>query len=234
MKQINVELLIEPNIDPRALVGGLARLTQLKEKFSLTSIARGEAIINSIKVMGHTSLLEPLVFGVVVHNATRVFLSQIRTHRHASFMSQSQQYQDQDNFPFAVLPELEDNPDLLAKYTAFMCNAEDLYRDLKGAGISKDQARYVLPGAARNDLFIFANAREWIEKIFPQRLCRRNTFETRYVISLILKLFLRKYDYLFNSVGPACITEGACDQGKMACGKPFIDLEDMLNENSTH
>lgn len=233
MNNITVTLVIEPSVSPKAIVGGLASLTQFRKEFSLAGEERGERIINAITTMGHTSLLEPLRFAVVIHGASRVFLAQITRHRQCTFVSQSQQYQDQTGFPFVTIPELHSNPEMLEKYRAFMVLADSLYCELAEAGIPKDQARYVIPGAACNDLYIDANAREWIEVIFPQRLCRRNTLETRYIMADTLNLFFQKgYDYLFKHTGPACITIGKCDQGKMACGRPFKSFEELLNKET--
>ena len=231
MNKIKVELVLEPSSDPRELIGGLARLTQFKSEFKLVNKDRGEKVLKAIKAMGHTSLLEPVRFGFVISNASRVFLAQITRHRQATYVSQSQQYQDHSNFPFVVIPDLEKDKVLEGRYYDLMQQADELYRDLKAAGIPQDQARYVIPGAARNDLFIETNARELIEVIFPQRSCRRNTLETRVVIAKMYNaLFEKGYDYLFDGVGPACLTVGVCDQGNMACGKPFTSKEELQLE----
>ena len=233
MRSIRVELILEPPIDPRAIVGGLAKLTQVRSSFTLTDMDKGEKLIDTLTVLGHTSLLEPLQFAVVIHGASRIFLSQITRHRQASYVSQSQQYQDQSCFPYVILPELEhDNDDLAIAYHEFMTASERLYRLMKASGIPQDQARYVVPGAARNDLFIDANAREWIEVIFPQRLCRRNTHETQLVMSKVLALFEVNYAYLFKYAGPPCLTSGECDQGSRGCGKPFTTFDELLEKGS--
>jgi len=195
----------------------------------LADIAKGEVLIDSLATMGHTGLLEPLRFAVIIHGASRIFLTQITRHRQASYVSQSQQYQDQTCFPYVILPELEQGNDELAiAYHEFMTASERLYRLMKASGIPRDQARYVVPGAARNDLFIDANAREWIEVIFPQRLCKRNTYETQLVTRKVLELFCVNYEYLFKHAGPPCLNSGECDQGKMSCKKPFRTFSELI------
>lgn len=230
MKSIRVELVIAPSVDPRAMVGGLARLTQVRDRFRLADQEKGKKLIENLSAMGHTSLLEPLQFGVIIHGASRIFLAQITRHRQVSYVSQSQQYQDQTCFPYLVIPELDNDDEVSIAYHEFMTTSERLYRLLKAKGISRDQARYVIPGAARNDLFVDANARQWLEVIFPQRICRRNTLETRHVMALILQTFLdHGYEYLFKTTGPACLTTGKCDQGNMACNNPYKTFDEMLN-----
>lgn len=228
MDKITVDLVIEPTIDPRALVGGLARLTQFKESFQLDGTERGARILNSITTMGHTSLLEPVRFGFIIGGASRVLLAQITRHRLCTFVSQSQQYQLHIDFPYVTIPDLRGS--IAKRYHELMATAAELYEDMVNEGIDQDQARYVIPNAARNDLFLETNARELISAIFPQRLCRRNTLEVRYTVGLMLKAVNEKYPYLVEGCGPACITAGRCDQGKMSCGKPFDSFEEMLNE----
>jgi thymidylate synthase (FAD) len=226
MYQIQVSLVNRPSQNPIAVIGGLAKLTQYKKAFEPTSHETGLKILKAITSMGHTSLLESADFGVIIQGASRVFLAQITRHRMCSFTSQSQQYQDHDDFPYLV-------PDGLSKieledYHMLMFKINDIYKFLKST-IGRDQARYVLPGSARNDLYMKTNAREWIGTIFPQRLCKRNTLETLYIMKMTLKLFCDEgYKELFQLTGPACVTKGKCDQGSMACGKPYTNWEDML------
>lgn len=223
MYQVSVKLLVEQNQDPVCLIGGLARLTQIKEPFTMTTRERGLKILEAIQTMGHTSLLEHVSFGMVITGASRVFLAQITRHRVASYMSQSQQYQDHDDFPYVTPASLVGD----SAYTSFMHTANEVYKSLK-AIVGKDDARYVLPGAARNDLFITMNARELAHAVFPQRLCKRNTPEPLHVVKLMLKALVDSgYGELFKGCGPACVSHGKCDQGKMACGKPYRAWEEL-------
>lgn len=232
MKNITVELVQKPAMDPRKLVGGLATLTQVKKAFAESSEAFGARVIKNIIAMKHGSLLEPIHFSFVISGASRVFLSQITRHRHAMFMSGSQQYQDHSDFPYLTPPEIDSLPqshDLAQRYHDLMADAAHLYEDLKAFGVAQDQARYVIPGAARNELFVDACARELVEAIFPQRSCRRNTLETRVILGKMLDVLLEAgFGCIFNHVGPACLTAGTCDQDKMCCGKPVTDLADLL------
>lgn len=229
MKNIQVELIVEPNIEPVTLVGGLAKLTQLRLKFEPTTYERGLSILDSLMAYGHTSLLEAVDFGVIVSGASRVLLSQLTRHRLASFVSQSQQYQDQDNFPYVVPEAIASNAEAKLLFDKVMTTLNEHYMMLKAMGIHKDDARYLLPGATCNDLFIKANAREWLLSFFKLRLCKRNTPEVLYVMRAILTLFIeRGYKPVFKYAGPSCVTCGVCDQGKMACNKPYQSWEELL------
>ena len=228
MDKLTVDLVIQPQVDPRALVGGLARLTQVKKSFNLMGTERGTKILNSLKTMGHTSLLEPVRFGFILGGASRVALAQLTRHRLCTFVSQSQQYQTHFDFPYVTIPGLEG--EIETRYHRLMREAADLYEDMVKNGIDKDQARYVIPNAARNDLFLETNARELISVIFPQRTCKRNTLEVRTLIVMVMQTLIDAgYEYLIKGAGPACVTTGHCDQGSMTCGKPFTSWEDLLH-----
>lgn len=230
MNSLKAELLIQPIVNPKALVSGLARITHVLEECAASKERRGRKSVQALAALGHASLLEPLRFAVVVHGASRVFLAQITRHRHSTFISQSQQYQDDSGFPGITIPGLEDHPDLLEDYVGFMKTADALYAKLKEVGIPQDSSPYIVPGRAPSELFIDANAREWVETIFPQRICRRNTIETRQVMSIILNVFVDNgYWSLFKQTGPACLTAGKCDQGVNACGRPFTYFEELLD-----
>lgn len=230
MYKITVKLVTEPSVDPITLIGGLARLTQIKEEFEPTSRERGLKILDFITQAGHTSLLEHAYFGFVIHGASRVFLAQITRHRVASYMSQSQQYQDHENFPYVTPESILGNKVAERAYSELMQFINETYILLKTQGIDKDDARYVLPGAARNDLFITMNARELIMAAFPQRLCKRNTPEPLYAMKKVLKCLVDAgYRDLFQYAGPTCVIHGRCNEGRMACGNPYKNWEELIN-----
>ena len=55
--------------------------------------------------------------------------------------------------------------------------------------------------------------------MISQRVCRRNTDETRYVMLRIWEQLYELAPDLFTC-GPFCMF-GACQEGKMCCGKPL-------------
>lgn len=234
MYKISVKLIVPPSVDPVTLIGGLARLTQVKEEFEPSSKERGMKILDFIAQAGHTSLLEHVHFGVVIHGASRVFLAQITRHRIASYMSQSQQYQDHDDFPYLTPTVLQEevNADLRVDYDWLMEQLNEFYIRAKER-IGKDDARYILPGAARNDLFVTMNARELILSAFPQRLCKRNTPETVHIMKRWLKALVDAgYGDLFKYAGPTCVIHGCCNEGRMSCKNPYKNWEELIDVDS--
>ena len=229
MKNIKVELVVASNVEPISFIGGLARLTQCKDDFKSVNFERGKKVLDSLMQYGHTSLLEAIDLGIVISGASRVTLAQLTRHRLSSFVSQSQQYQDQTGSPFVVPESVSNNAEALELYEQGIRAQDELYNKLKALGIDKDDARYVLPNALRNDLFIKTNVREWIQSILKLRLCKRNTSEVCLIARKILTLFVAHgYGPLFKYAGPTCVTCGMCDQGKMACGEPYGSWEELL------
>jgi thymidylate synthase (FAD) len=211
------------------MIGGLAALTQHKKVFKPTSHEIGLKIMKALVEMGHTSLLECADFHFIFESTSRIFLSQITRHRISSFTSGSQQYQDHDNFPFIIPDSIANDPSSLAIYESMMQSINGAYMLLKENGIPKDDARYVLPGAAANHLYAKFNLREIVCAVMPQRICRRNTPESQINIQKMCQAMIAAgFEDCIRFGGCACITEGTCDQGKMCCGKPFKSWEEMV------
>jgi thymidylate synthase (FAD) len=228
MKNITVKLISKPEFSVPGMIGGMANLTQFKKEFNETTHEKGLKILKSLTTMGHTSLLECADFAFIISGASRVFLAQITRHRHSSFTSQSQQYQDHDNFPYMIPESIANSPTALTEYKNIMVEVNDSYIRLKSI-VGKDDARYVLPGGAKNDLYMKINLRELVTVIMPQRLCRRNTPETRLILGLMIKAMLDAgFEDCVRFGGCACVTEGKCDQGKFCCGMPFKNWEEMV------
>ena len=61
--------------------------------------------------------------------------------------------------------------------------------------------------------------------MISQRVCKRNTTETQYVMLKIWEALYNINPILFNqtTTGPFCM-KGICREGKMSCGKPINNL----------
>ncbi len=234
MKNSQVLLITKPDFDVPAVIGGLASLTQHKKAFKPTSHEAGLKIMRALIDMGHTSLLECADFGFIFESTSRVFLSQITRHRVASYTSGSQQYQDHDNFPYVIPESIENHEQASGVYKLLMEKINETYTLLKHY-VGKDDARYVLPGAASNHLYAKFNLREIVCIIMPQRACRRNTPESLQNIRGMLQAIDQAgFGECIKMGGCACVTEGKCDQGKMCCGKPYKSWADMVYGENDH
>ena len=91
------------------------------------------------------------------------------------------------------------------------------YEELVKAGVDNDSAGYCAPQGMRNILLISATPYQW-KHMIRQRVCRRNTKETRYVMLKIWEQLISQNGELFSDCGPFCMN-GGCEEGKMTCGK---------------
>lgn len=227
MNKIEV-MVLNPNAVKEAedMTVFAARLTQRGQKISCLNdlVSLYCKPYNSGTLKGLTELPHPTIqkFGLInvaVVGASRRFLAQITRHQNeVKFMSASLQYSDYSNAAQFVIPyNLLDSPE--RDSYLLKCESElREYEHLIERGIDNDTAGYIMPQSLRNVLLISATPFQW-RYMISQRICRRNTPETRYVM-------LRIWDKLF-SYSPAlfdCKTfcmEGECKEGKMACGNPI-------------
>ena len=233
MNQIKVYTINTPDlslIDMAAIIGVTFIRKPLDEIMRGMTKERAKKIISNVVWMDHMSALEHMQYTFVVEGASRVFLAQVTRHRMASYTSGSQQYQLHGDFDY-LLPEGFESWETSAQvnYRLVMDSCNEIYKHLLEAGVNRDDARYVLPGACRvNSLVISMNVRE-LFSFFKQRICKRNTAETMLISRRMLSIVYRDYPDLFKLCGPACVTCDKCDQGSKTCGKPYMDFEEMLH-----
>jgi thymidylate synthase (FAD) len=101
------------------------------------------------------------------------------------------------------------------------------------AATNNDPAGYVAPQGLRNILIISATPFQ-IKHMISQRICRRNTTETRYVLLKIWEALYELSPNMFSikTSGADCM-KGGCKEGKMCCGKviPRIEPADILKQD---
>ena len=107
----------------------------------------------------------------------------------------------------------------------------DCYEKLCAEGIGHDAAGYATPQGLRNVLMISATPHQW-KHIIGQRVCRRNTDETRIVLLKIWQELYALSPALFapGLTGPFCQRD-KCLEGKMTCGRKIdadMTPEDLL------
>lgn len=228
MERIEVKVL-NPDalLDAEKTMVCAARLTQKGHKIkSMADLdALFEAPYSRSTVEAMTGLPHPTIqkFGIIniaVVGASRRFLAQITRHQDCKFMSASLQYSDySDEADFVVPYNLMKNTVLKNAYLAECAEAMKMYKALCNMGIDHDEAGYAAPQGLRNVLIISATPYQW-KHMISQRVCRRNTLETRYVMLRCWEALLKLDPELFADAGPFC-TEGACLEGKMSCRNPL-------------
>lgn len=205
-----------------------ARLTQRGQKIKnmndfldLYNTPFSQGTVRAMSKLPHPTIQKFGAINVVIIGASRRFLAQITRHQNeVKFMSASLQYSDySDEADYVVPYELLDT---LGQFEYLSSCAESMrhYKTLVDNYGDNDAAGYAAPQGLRNILIISATPYQW-KHMINQRICRRNTSETRYVMLLIWKALHKVSPILFSgeAVGPFC-SHGPCKEGKMSCGKP--------------
>ncbi len=172
----------------------------------------------------HPTIQKFGVINVVIVGASRRFLAQITRHQNeVKFMSASLQYSDYSEAADFVIPYdlLSKQPLLKTMYLQSCKDAMDNYKAAIQLGVDNDSAGYMTPQGLRNVLIISATPYQW-KHMIGQRICRRNTAETRYVMLKIWEELYKRSPVVFSSTttGPFCM-RGGCKEGKMSCGNPL-------------
>jgi thymidylate synthase (FAD) len=226
MKRIEVSLLDPKEINSAEKMTVLAaRLTQRGEKISnLEDFKEWQEkeytpeLVDALSDLPHATIRQFGMINVIVVGASRRFLAQITRRRvGVTFMSASLQYSDYSErvtmydfvVPYGIIKRGEQH-----KYLIDCVAAMEEYKDLIKSGVDNDSAGYLAPQSLRNVLLISATPQAWIEMI-QQRVCRRNTDETRFVMLKIWQELIQ-HSAMFNTCAPKC-----CIERGMSCGKPL-------------
>lgn len=218
---MNVDLLqYTPN--PELAVALAARLcyssagiADLREKLSASDI---EKFLDRIMSLGHHSVLEHASFTFGIDGISRVTSHQLVRHRIASFSQQSQRYVSlKDRLQAVTPPTIAKNAAMQQRFEQAMSDLQNIYNEMVDAGIPAEDARYILPNAAKTNIIVTMNARE-LRHFFELRCCERAQWEIREMTVEMLKLAKQAAPVIFRDAGPGCVT-GSCPEGTLTCGK---------------
>lgn len=224
MNKITVTLLNPESINDAAKMAGFcARLTQrghqIKDSdtmYKLYQKSVSKDLIKNLTELPHPTLQKFGTINICVTGASRRFLAQITRHQNeVKFMSASLQYSD-----------YSDNGDFVVPYNIlgtsmekkFIADCQAMMREYKNftEKYDNDSAGYLAPQSLRNVLVISATPYQW-KHMIRQRICRRNTDETRYVMLKCWEIISINDKYgLFDDCFPYC-----CKEGKFSCKNPF-------------
>jgi thymidylate synthase (FAD) len=161
------------------------------EMLSNTSSEALRAALPDIEV-SDSELLRHMSFTFAVESISRVCSHQLVRHRVASFSQQSQRYipirrlREQIVVPPTVDGEAED------EYFSTVEAASESYEALVASGVSREDARFVLPNAMETSLLLTIDG-----------------------ASLLHFFGLR----LFKGAGPYCYQLGHCPEGRFSCDR---------------
>lgn len=178
-----------------------------------------------------------IVVGIV--GASLRFRNQITRHQDdCHFISGSLQYSDHTGnvdfcIPYSVTKndaERVGNAELeqgyfTRNYLASQRQQAAEYERAIAQGLDHDAAGYLMPSGQRVCLLIGATPFQWIHMI-SQRVCRRNTLETQYVMCKIWEELWPLSPMFHLLPGPDCMHAGGCREGeKFGCRHFFYDSQ---------
>ncbi len=202
------------------LLCGAAAATTVKSGKPSEILQKMDAVMAKRKIRqvtgyGHASVIEHASFTFSVEDVSRAMTHQLVRHRIASYTQQSQRYVTYDTIEKYVMP-----PSIACKGEAKKVFEEALgtisetYRQLLKMAIPKEDARFILPNAAKTNIMVTMNARE-LRHLFNLRCCARAQWEIREVATEMLKQAKKAAPSLFENSGPTCVELGYCPEGKM-------------------
>ncbi|MCL4555233.1 MAG: FAD-dependent thymidylate synthase [Actinobacteria bacterium] len=220
---MDVRLLFHTQ-NPERAVAAAARLcyapvgaAELLEEMPDQAVTK---VLRTIMTSGHFSALEHATYAFAIEGVSRALTHQLVRHRLASYNQQSQRYVSYDSTPaFIVPPAVESDPEVRERFLGACDAAFRAYRELIEAGLSPEDARYLLPNAMETKIVVSMNIRELLH-FFELRCCKRAQWEIRELASRMLQLAEATAPYIFMDAGASC-RRGACREGKMTCGSPY-------------
>ena len=230
MKNIEIKIL-----NPEAVKAAeqmmvfCARLTQrghqIKNMNDIDALFNKDYRTSTVKNMcalPHPTIQKFGVINIAIVGASRRFLAQITRHQNeVKFMSASLQYSDySDAGDFCVPYEILEAG--LEKHYLRNCQSAMIDYKAYASVTGNDPAGYVAPQGLRNILIISATPFQ-LKHMIGQRVCHRNTTETKYVMLKIWEELYNLSPEMFNIrvTGAGCQRTTGCQEGKMCCGKPF-------------
>lgn len=211
--------LLRHTADAELLVG-TAAFTSTKsgspsENLEKIDLETAKRVIKQVTAYGHASVIEHASFTFSIEGVSRAMTHELVRHRIASYTQQSQRYVAYDTSDSYVYPKsIKDSQDAKRIFDETLDKISETYQKLLKMGIPKEDARFVLPNAAKTNIMVTMNARE-LRHFFNLRCCARAQWEIRDVAVEMLRQAKKAAPSLFENSGPSCIELGFCPEGKM-------------------
>jgi len=156
---------------------------------------------------GHHSVFEHASATFRVRGGSRAFTHQLVRHRLCAFSQQSQRYVDERGFEVVKPDTVAGNPEAEILFDRHVERCREAYDGLRGMGIPREDARFVLPNAAQSEIVVSANFREW-RHILELRGDRAAQWEIRRFAVEIFKILVKHAPNVFGDFRLS--DDGAC------------------------
>ena len=171
--------------------------------------------IRQVTGYGHASVIEHASFTFSVEEVSRSMTHQLVRHRIASYTQQSQRYVKYDTIEkYVTPPSIAGKTEAKRAFDETLERISEVYQQLLKMRIPKEDARFILPNAAKTNIIVTMNARE-LRHFFNLRCCARAQWEIREVATEMLRQAKKAAPALFEDSGPSCVELGHCPEGKM-------------------
>lgn len=215
------------------LLCGIAALTSTRrgspsQIFEEIDPEKAKRIIRRVAGYGHTSVIEHACFTFSIEGVSRVTTHQLIRHRIASYTQQSQRYVAYNaSESYVTPPSIRDNVEAEKLFNETLVKISETYLKLLKMNIPKEDARFILPNAAKTNIIVTMNARE-LRHFFNLRCCARAQWEIREVAIEMLRQVKKVAPALFENAGPSCVEFGYCPEGKMK--PPECNIEEIKKQ----
>ena len=221
--------LLKYTPDPEILCAAAAltssRWEGLSETIKSLDLEKARKIIHNIISYGHYSVVEHAAFTFSLEGVSRAMTHQLVRHRLASYTQQSQRYVTYETLEHYVIPEsIQRDKEAKKIFEETLQQVSEAYQKLLKCKIPKEDARFILPNAARTNIVVTMNARE-LRHFFNLRCCERSQWEIRKAATEMLRQVKRVAPSLFENTGPYCVEFGYCPEGKMK--PPTCDIKEL-------
>ena len=192
---------------------GLALVADAARVSGFPSMQGMEAMVKLITDNDYSSVLEHICFTFDIEGISVALSRELLEHRIASHTARSTRYNGEEEFEYYVPGRLSSNEEAMRIYREAMKSANEAYVRLRGLGIGKEEARYVLPMALHTHYIVTMNVRSLIN-FFMLRLCVRASPEMRELAMRMYKICVREYPVIFSSIWCRGFTSGVCPENK--------------------
>jgi thymidylate synthase (FAD) len=212
------------------LLCGAAALTSTKsgspsEVFENMDLETAKRIITRVTDYGHFSVIEHASFTFSIEGASRAMTHELVRHRIASYTQQSQRFVTYDTLAkYVTPPSVVCNAEAKSIFDETLEKISETYQNLLRMGIPKEDARFILPNAAKTNIIVTMNARE-LRHFFCLRCCARSQWEIREAAIEMLRQAKKAASALFENAGPSCVELSYCPEGKMK--PPECNVEEI-------
>jgi thymidylate synthase (FAD) len=211
--------LLKYTPDPELLCAAAALTSSRKEGATISieslDLEKARSILRRVMGYGHLSVIEHASFTFSLENVSRALTHQLVRHRLASYTQQSQRYVKYETLEsYVTPPTIKENEEAKNIFENTLNIISQTYQKLLQLKIPPEDARFILPNAAKTNIVVTMNARE-LRHFFNLRCCQRAQWEIRDIATEMLKQVKKVAPVLFENTGPFCVEFGYCPEKTM-------------------